>query len=229
MIKGKKILWGLASLLALSCSAPERNTEQLVEKPTISYEQRLRNATEISIREAWASIGKRYDILIGDDKVAEVTGKSFNLWADEFKLKTTDGTLIAYEKEDKRILRLSRNAACYDNKGNLKGYIGEEALKDFFSMSHIFHFYNANKTEIGKSKKMGNSAFFNLHDLYDSEGNVDYYTDKKFSLRDSYVLSVRDKNSSIPLEYAIFAVCIEDAICDSKESESSSSSSKKDD
>jgi hypothetical protein len=55
----------------------------------------------------------------------------------------------------------------------------------------------------------------------DAEGNVDYEIDTKVVLGgDTYVVKVLDPQSEIPLEWAIFVACIEDAIKDAEEQES---------
>ena len=178
-------------------------------------EDTLRSATTITIKEKMLSWGKHYDILVEDKVVATVTGKSVRIISgDVFTMKTKDGKVLASEKECKRFFKLDRSAICYDAKGNVTGYLGQESIKDFFSLSYVFHFYDADKNEIGKSKKLGKSSL-NKHKLYDSSGNEDFDIDKKFQLGgDKYILTRKDFESSIPLEYAIFIVCIEDAIGD---------------
>ena len=178
--------------------------------------QRLNNASQITIEERVLNIGKDYNIIVGREKVASVSGKDINvIGGDVFTLTTVDGQVLASEKEHTRFLSLSRTASCYDAQGKLTGYIGEEKLKDFFSLSYVFHFYDANKQDLGTSRKLGKSSF-NRHNLYDAQGNADYNIDKHFSLiGDTYTLTVLDKTSAIPLTSAIFMVCIEDAIGDS--------------
>lgn len=183
------------------------------------YEDKLRSASKIEVKEKVISIGKHYDLYVDGEKVAEVTGKAIEILGDVFTLKTVDGKVLASEKESKRFLRLSRAAICYDGDGSVTGYIGEEKLKDLFSWSYVFHFYDANKKEIGKSKKLGKSSL-GRHKLYDNQGNADYDIDKRFravglvTSADKYILTRIDFESSIPLEYAIFITCIEDAIAD---------------
>lgn len=179
-----------------------------------SYENKLRGASEIVISEKVLTVGKHYDVYVGSEKVADVTGKAIEIWGDVFTLKTVDGKVLASEKECKSFLKLNRSAICYDKNSNVIGYIGEEKISDLLSWSYVFHFYDLNQMEIGKSKKLGKSAL-NKHKLYDNQGNVDYDVDKKLNiLSDKYVLKRLDFESTISLEFAIFIVCIEDAIAD---------------
>jgi len=187
------------------------------------FEQRLREADEIIIQEHVANIGKDYDIYVKGERVATVSGKNAKLWGDVFTLKTVDGKVLGSEKEHKRILGWNRTAAFYDPNGKLNGFLGEEKVSDMFTLGYIFHFRDENKNKLGKSQKIGKSAI-NLHYLYDNQGNTDYSIDKKFTVAgslsakgDKYVLMVKDRESSIPLEHAIFLTCIEDAIADSND------------
>ena len=192
--------------LLIGCGSPEN-----AKNP----EQQLRSALEVKIEERVINLGKDYDILVRGQKVATVSGKNVRIMSgDVFTLTTVDGKVLASEKEHKSFFALNRAASCYDSKGELTGYLGEERFKDFLFLSYTFHFYDADKKEIGTSKKLGKSAL-NSHNLYDGAGNVDYTIDKHFSLvGDSYTLKILDHESAIPLTSAIFMVCIEDAIGD---------------
>lgn len=195
---------------------PEKTAETIGRS---SYENKLRSASQIKIQEKLFSWAKHYDIYVEGEKVAEVTGKAIEFWGDVFTLKTADDKILASEKECKRFLELNRAAICYDGQGNVTGYLGEDRIRELFSLSYVFHFYDTNKIEVGKSKKLGKTAL-NIHKLYDNEGNVDYEIDKKFAFfADKYVLTRRDFESSIPLEHAVFIVCIEDAIADAHSSD----------
>ncbi|MDP3026591.1 MAG: prepilin-type N-terminal cleavage/methylation domain-containing protein [Nanoarchaeota archaeon] len=182
------------------------------------YEKKLRGASQIEIQEKTFHLEKYYEVYVEGEKVAQVTGKKVRfVGGDVFTLTASDGKVLASEEECKRFFRLSRAAICYDGSKKLTGYIGEESIKDFFSLSYVFHFYDSNKNEIGKSKKLGKSVW-NRHKLYDTEGNEDYDIDKKLGSlitgADRYILTRLDFESSIPLEYAVFIACIEDAIAD---------------
>ena len=221
-----------ALLLAIGCG--ERNhtfqppakkgseqhaaAKETTAKGTLDYEKLLRSATEITVSEYAVAIGKDYDILADGVKVATVSGKNIKIISDEFTLKTLDGKVLASEKEHKRWLRLNRAASMYDGQGNLVGYFGEEVLKDLFSIHYVFHLYDKDKNEIGKSKKLTKSCL-GTHTILDSSGNVDYDIDKKFVLigGDKYVITVKDPNSEISRFAAIFMTCIEDAIADSND------------
>jgi len=179
------------------------------------YEQTLRGAKKITISELTFSMGKDYNILVDDKKVATVTGKDVRIMGgDVFTLKTIDDKVLAYEKEHKRFFKLNRAASIYDGNNKLVGYFGEEKLKNLFSVSYVFHIYDENQKEIGKSKKLGKSAL-GKHELFDNKGNIDYKIDKHFTLGgDKYTVEILDPKSDISVWAAILLVCIEDAIGD---------------
>ncbi len=189
----------------------------------IDYEKALRSASEITVDERSMSVGKHYNILADGKKVATVTGKSTHALTgsfvgDVFTLKSLDGRVLASEKEEKRYLRYDRAATVYDGQGKVTGYIAEEQFEDLFSFGYIFHFYDANDREVGKSQKIGKSSL-NHHSIMDRKGKTDYSVDKKFVVTpgDTYELQVKDRESEVPLEHAILLVCIEDAIGDASE------------
>lgn len=212
------LLVGMIFRVVRGCAGLFAGGEELRTTGSSPNEEKLRAASQITIIEKVASMSKHYDLYVDGKKVGEVTGKLVTSFGDVFTLKTVDGKRLAYEEECKRWLKLNRAAICHSGNGAISGYIGEES-SDFFSWSYVFHFYDENKTEVGTSKKLGKSTW-NKHKLYDNRGNEDYDIDKKFRVAglisdaDKYVLTVLDRESEIPLEYAIFIVCIEDAIAD---------------
>ncbi|VVB78191.1 Uncharacterised protein [uncultured archaeon] len=186
------------------------------------FDKRIKEASQIEIQEAIMTIGKEYDIYVNNERVGEVDGKSFKIWGDEFQLKTLDEKLLASEKESKRIFAWNRQATFYGPNGNVTGHLGEERWNDMFTWGYVFHFHNAAGTEVGKSQKIGRTAVFNINDIYDSKGNIEYKIEKKFNiLRDTYLITVKQGDKVIPIEQAILLTCIEDAIKDSQTSKES--------
>ncbi|MDP2908020.1 MAG: hypothetical protein Q8O03_08875 [Nanoarchaeota archaeon] len=223
IIAGSVLTLGMFGLFSSGCNM-KKETDLIHEekkeiRTSLNYEELLRNAKEIEISERIFNIGKDYDLYADGSKVGRLYGKDIKLWADEFKLETEDGKLLASEKEHKRILRLTRCAAVYNKHGELIGYIGEETKTKLFSIGYFFHFYDANKNQIGTSDEV-NFSILKKNNFYDNKGNLDYIVKKSFNpLKDVYTLEVKDQKSEIPLEVAIFMVCIEDAIYDAKKSE----------
>ena len=194
-----------------------QQVQQPVEAPPLTWEQ-VKVARELEIREAFISIGKHYDIYVDGKKVGEVTGEFITAFGDTFTLTDAYDNVIMTESQQRRSFRFSldRLAVVEDAYGNLHGFLGEEVIRDFFSPFTWFHFYDANEQELGKYKAkidiVSSGAFV------DNSGNEDYrFKGALISLTDKYTLTVVDQNSSIPLEYAIFMVCIRDAINDSQE------------
>jgi uncharacterized protein YxjI len=220
-----------ALLLAIGCGEgnpnysrqqpiKKNNSEQeSAAKETPDYEKMLMSAAKITVSEYSVSIGKDYDILADGKKAAIVSGKNIRIiGGDVFTLTTLDGKVLASEKEHHRWISLNRAASIYDGQENLVGYFGEEKLSNLFSVHYVFHIYDKDKNEIGKSKKLTKSCL-GTHTILDSSGNIDYDIDKKFVVLggDKYVITVKDQNSEISRFAAIFMTCIEDAIADSND------------
>ncbi len=184
----------------------------------------LQNAQTVTVLEQQVSIGNDYDIMVGEQRVATVSGEDIKIWTDRFDLKTIDGQLLAYETESARFGILWRAATFYDPKGQVTGYLGEELGSRAFGLIapyYVFHFYDSTQQETGASEKLTNSVL-GRHKIYDANGNLDYTVDKQLRanmLVDKYELTVHDK-TDIPLEHALLLVCIEDAIGDSQKSSS---------
>ncbi|MBI5390248.1 hypothetical protein HZB02_02065 [Candidatus Woesearchaeota archaeon] len=211
-IAGVALLYGASSYLFPTPKLPAGTT----------YEQALHSAHEITIQETWLQKGKHYAVFADDVPVGSVDGKNVVLFGDAFTLTTLDGKVLASEKENKRLVRMTRAADFYDGEGKHTGSLGEEVLDRWLSFSYVFHFYDGQGREIGESKKLGRSAL-NMHDLYNAAGNQEYAIDKRFTLRglilpehDRYDLYPKKQHASIPLEHAILLVCIEDVIGDSQ-------------
>ena len=177
----------------------------------------LRSATTIVVHERILNVGKDYDIFVGETKVATVSGKDLKIiTGDIFKLKLADGTLLASEEEEKQyFLKFERAATFHDANNKVTGYLAEDVISNLFSLYYVFHFYDNQRKEIGKSEKLTNSSL-GSHKIYDAGGNVDYVIKKHWRpLGDhKYTITVVDPNSAIDIYHAILLVCIEDAIGD---------------
>lgn len=196
---------------------PKGIVERVETESSNNFEDELRRAKKIIIKEKTWSFGKDYSIIVDDNEVATVSGRDFRfLGGDILTLKTLDGKILASEKEHKNFLQMDRVASVYDGNGELTGYIGEKGWRDLFSIGHIFHFYDGNERELGSSKRVGSTAI-GKHKIYDNKGNVVYDIDKQFVFvgGDRYVIT-KGENSIIPIEHTILVTCIEDAIMDAE-------------
>lgn len=192
--------------------------EQLVDpvKPVKDYISILNNAKTIRIQEGVFSIGKHYDIEVDGEVVATVEGKFLNGFGDTFTLKDKDGKFLVKESQIKRWgFKSTRGAVIKDAKDNTLGYIGEEIFDKLFSIGYVFHFYDKNEKEIGKSDQL-NFKLFKEYKYYDMDENTDYLVKENLDLiKNSFTITIKDKKE-IPLYNAILMVCIQDAIYDSK-------------
>ena len=177
----------------------------------------VENAKKIEIKEALISIGKHYDIFVDGSKVGTVTGEWITVMGDTFTIEDNSGNVIMSEKQIRRTFRFSidRLAIVEDSRGNEIGFFGEEKINDLFNPFSKFHFYDADQNELGMYK--AKLAVVKKGDFLDNRGNIEYSFEKKFlTIVDTYTLNVK-KNDDIPVEWAIFMVCIQDAISDAND------------
>lgn len=172
----------------------------------------LNNAKKITVEEKFVSIGASYNIYADDKYIGEIQGKYVNITGDVFEMKDLNGNVVKSEKQIKRWnIKLNRMAEIYDKDKNISGYIGEEKIKDMFSLGYKFHFYNKNKQEIGYT----NQQIFSLTDsykVYDLNKNLDYEIKEEFiSLKPSFNISIND-TSDISAEDVVFYTAIQNEI-----------------
>lgn len=201
-----------------------KNTVSNSQKEEIDLLATLNNAKEIEVKEKLVSIGAGYDIYADDIHVGEINGKYVNLTGDVFELKDLDGNVVKSEKQIKRWnVKLNRMAEVYDKDKNVSGYIGEEKIKDMFSLGYKFHFYDKDKNEIGYTDQKVLS-FTDTFKVYDMDNNLDYVIEGEFvSLTSSYDIEIND-TSNIKPEDVVFYTAIQNEITrsDKKKSESKS-------
>ena len=205
-------------LVACEAEGTSGVTKKSEPEPVINGEELLQKADKIIISENPLSMNKEYEIFVGETKVAEVTGKYYKGFGDEFVLKDVDGDILLKEKQVKRWgVKYERTAEIKDKNDEIIGYIGESTSTKLFSMGYFFHFFDKDKKEIGVSDQV-NFSVMKENKFLDNDGNIDYYVRKQMAITDEYELEIKDKEN-IPLEFAIIMVCIEDAIADAEEEE----------
>jgi hypothetical protein len=196
---------------------------------TNKYEEKLLTSPTLTIEEKLLSLGKFYHIYPGKNTkqkpIATVKGKNWNWLNDVFVLKTVDGKILASEKEVFKFFKFTRAANCFDGNGRNYGYIGEELnWKDALTFGHVFHIYDSNKFQIGRSVR---GALTGDITIRNNAGNNDYFADKELlHIRDRFVLYVQNPNSRIPRVHAILLTCIEEALMDAEAARARESSSK---
>lgn len=180
----------------------------------------LENAEKVTVEEKIISLNKAYTIYVDGKEVATVSGKFIHITGDVFELKDNAGNVVAKEKQIRRWgIKLNRLAQIMDKNGKTTGYIGENVIKDLFSISRYkFHFYDANKNEYAHTKEQIISLFYTYH-LYDNSEDKIFSIEKDFSfIRDKYTIT-RVKDSDVKMQDVVFLTCIVDAIKDAAESE----------
>ncbi len=194
----------------------EENIEQSEEESNIL--EKIREAKEVYIQEEIISFNKEYDVYIDGNHIATVSGEYINITGDVFKLEDSNGNLIAQEKQIKRWgVKLNRLAKIMDKNGNVTGYIGEDVIEDFFSVSkYKFHFYDKDKNEYAFTREQVLSLLYEF-EVYNTKNEQIYNISKGLDLiSDSYTIT-KVKDSDVNMEDVIFLTCIVDAIRDSEE------------
>lgn len=220
----------IGGILLVGCDDTPVQTDSNINTSTTTAEQTiankenntdlieiLNNAKEITVKEKVFSIGVGYDVYADEKLVGEIKGKIIKDFGDKFKLIDTNGNTVKEEKQIKRWgVRINRMAEVSTPDGNVTGYIGEERIKDFFTIGYRFHIYNENKEEIGYTKEK--LTFIGKEfDIYDMEDNKDYDIDKKvFNFTSTYKIKIND-TSDIPVEDVIFYTAIQDCILSADE------------
>jgi hypothetical protein len=89
----KSIIWKLGTALALAGALifgahkylttdsryKAREIAAVASGVKRPFEERLRSADDIEVKEAYLSYGKHYDVYVDNSQVAEVTGKGFKI------------------------------------------------------------------------------------------------------------------------------------------------------
>lgn len=180
--------------------------------------QKIRDASSVRVEEKIITLNKEYTIYIDNEEIATVSGKYVNITGDVFKLEDNNGNILAKEKQIKRWgIRLNRLAKVMDENENITGYIGEDVIKDFFSVSkYKFHFYDENKNEYAYTKEKILSLLYEF-EIYDMNGNEAYKVEKDFDLlTDTYTIT-KVSDNDVTMDNVIFLTCIVDAIRDANE------------
>lgn len=200
-----------------------------------SLEEILDNAPAFKIQRQIFSLKKQYFITVDDVVVGKVTGKFFRIFGDKLDMTDAKGNVVKSEYQVKRLgptngklfnLSFSRLAEIQNSEGDVTGYIGEEKLKDFWRLTHKQYFYNNNAEKIG-SAKPDFFIFSKDYKVSDVEDNVDYIVDGNIFSLSSKATITKNDSSNIDEETVIFYTIIENAIIDSKTSNSSSSKTSK--
>ncbi|MBO5477981.1 MAG: hypothetical protein J6A15_09575 [Clostridia bacterium] len=179
--------------------------------------EQLNNVEKVEIREKIITMNKEYLIYVDNEEIATVSGKYVNVTGDVFTLKDKYGNTLASEKQIKRWgIRLNRLAEVRNEKGEAVSYIGEDVIKDLFSISkYKFHFYDKKKNEYAYTKEKVLSLLYEF-EVYNIKDIQIYKVEKNFNiLTDSYVITKKE-DSDVAMYEVVFLTCIVDAIMDAE-------------
>lgn len=202
----KKLLFIISTVFILAgCSTTHNTSKTSTDIENIT--QRLNSATSYNVSKSLISINNQYTIETNNGLSLDMSGRYINMTGDVFTLKAKN-KLIGQEKQIKRWgLKLNRLAELRDESNNIIGYIGEDVLKNIFSIGYRFYFYDENKNEIGHTKQEWMSLTQD-HVIYNNDGSIAYTIKGKFvSLSGGMNIKVKD-NSKIRPEYALYYACI---------------------
>ena len=171
----------------------------------------INDSDEVIVRKNYRSILKRqYYIIVDDTVVATVTGETLPIFGDVFTLASTNGEIIASEKEE--VLHLNRQAQFFDANNN----------KTYRYESKIFTLLDCATLKDGENELLTSKQQFNIIltlDLLTNNENVGQI--RKDFWFDNYTI---DNDSDIDNTNVVLMTCINDAVSTSKNSSSSSSS-----
>lgn len=229
--KVARIIIGLAVVCIIAliiASIFGLNNSSSLEMSDIDTLYELDQNEEFIIKERWLSLGKCYEIFaVKDDKevkIGEIRGKVLHIFGDVFTFYDMNDNVIAYEEEIYKFFKVTRSAEVYQADGTLMGYIAEDTFTKFFNPGYYFNYYDANRNEIGHSDQNVLSLFKN-NGIYNVNGTKEYSINERFNLLTDEYQIISIENPTIPKLYVLFSACIEDAIRDSENTESSSQSS----
>ena len=205
----------------VACNSKEEAKQPVAAQETANYNTamgQLKNAKQIEISKDLVSLGKSYSIDVDGKDFGNMDGEFLNVLGDTLRIETDNGTKISSEKQIKRWgIKLNRLAEVQDKDGKIVGYIGEEKLNDLLKIGYNFHFYNAQKEEIGYLKQKVFS-FMDTFKIYDMNDKLCYEINAKFNpIRAEYVINVHD-NNTIPVDQVIYLTGILNSIKSSKSS-----------
>lgn len=162
---------------------------------------------EVSIRNKWISIGGSSTVKDMNEKDVYVVKGKFWTWTRKKFLRDLDGNLL-YTIRNKFWTWFARKALIYDKDGNLVATI----RRKIFSFHDRYFVYSS----LGDLEIKGNILLFNYQISLNGE-EVGHIA-RKVSLRDSYVLSLKD---GLELPFFVAFVIAVDNITDRRREQSS--------
>lgn len=198
-----------ALALGFGCSEPAKPKIQRGKlEQEVSNEVTLRRARHIRMDSRGLFESSGYDLSVDGETVAAMYGTSALHSDNGFFIKTNDGKMLGHDLETKEFLSHNISAIIYDRNNNVVGRLEERACAGFFNTKHKYSYFGS-KNPIGSSQQV-ESTGWEYMEIYDQNLKLVYIISQKSHWFDSwYDIAILNKESTVPLEYALFTAAIE--------------------
>lgn len=181
----------------------------------------LNSANEIEMREIPFCWGKRYNIVVGDEKVGTVYERVFN-WGKKFDLYAgteESGEFIGHAEE--RIFSVGHKSDVYDSTGKKIGGLDQVVLT--LNPGHLIEIYDGSGRKLGVSDELS-LTWTHETEIYDENKSVIGCT-KKSVFWDDYTLNT---TSDIDRRVLLALMAMEDKLDDEREKRDEEKKKKRD-
>ncbi|OQW50824.1 MAG: hypothetical protein A4S09_10885 [Proteobacteria bacterium SG_bin7] len=183
----------------------------------------IRQQQSYNINQKFFTIGSDFDILSGEHKLGKVIQKVFN-WGKTFELLNENGQLVA--KARQQVVSFGVKVDVYDCQNRVIGSLQENILKSLFKIQTVYSIMDGNGQLAGQSKKLD---FFGTDiTFFNASGQLNASLSRPFInwMTDKWVL-VLNGNSTVDSRILFFTAAYKTSADSDRNSDSSSSSSKK--
>ncbi|MDO8508166.1 MAG: hypothetical protein Q7S27_00610 [Nanoarchaeota archaeon] len=173
---------------------------------------KLDQSTRIEMKEVPLSWGKRYNVIVDNNRIGTVYEDVFN-WGKRFDFYAgtkEKGKHLGYAQE--KILSFGHQSTVYDSSGNKIGRLDEVVLS--FNPGHLIEIYDFNNTKVATSDERGMSLVHTT-DIIDNEKRTIGGTVKSV-FWDDYTITLN--NNDIDKRLILSLVAMEDKLDDERDS-----------
>lgn len=206
------------SATACSQTALPETDQEFGKNPTVVENtiKTLDNAKSIHLKKKAFSIGDSWTVEADGEEVATIKGRTLPVLGDTYSMYATDGTFVAAEQEQLKILSGAK-ADTYDYEAKKNGTINAQVL----SIGYRFNISDKNGNKVG-SFKQGLSLMLSGN-IYNAQGDSEWKMDKGFSLGASITLDNQGgKSNKVSALNAIWVATIVNEVAEADSAKSSS-------
>lgn len=182
------------------------NSTSKFEKTSLNKEEfleELNNAEEIHIMKNYMSLANAYHIIVDGKIIGSVSGEVFYVLGDCFSMRSSNGDLISYEKEE--VFHLNNQASIRNEEDIETGRIESKILTLLYECSYL----DVEGNTLATSEQ--HFSLLRKDTIKDANGNVVYRINDTNYFASNLIIEVLD-NSTVSPEIAIFIATIDEAI-----------------